>query len=1416
MANPWENDKGFQEWLNKRKAPTVTPTNPVKEDPNAKRIYTYSKSKLESSWRGNHLKGLSTKAYGRSYDDKLSNWVKAKGGSDADAEGFRYWMNKRAAGMKQAEAEREKTELHNYKAQQYMNDPVAVKNTRKLNEESIKKQVAARKVDKPWTEDVKSGLSKALKGIETAGEIIDRPGDAVRSVISNLLKGESFTKGLKEGFTGKQNTSGVQLNNQIANKLGLNTKKSKVDDVAFNLLSRQTLNVVPGGNVLATALGKKNAKVGEELLGMGTETSLDPTNLIGIGGTLKVIKALDKGKVGLNALEKVDDAADVAKTGSKEILGLPEPKLQLPGPSKPKTSLETFQNTFKPINGLDNPIPEMPKPMSQKLNQLNLEKQGVNFGYNTKIEPKARINRTPIETPMDPLNRPQSYWQGRYEEFSKHVNQNYDMNKMTPEALDDLWSQFAKYDEPIKLEQAVELAYPKGFEAPPVQKPVVEPPLKQALKQDDKINELIKGLYPPKAPETKISRPATFDEMVERLQSLAPPKKSEPAAEPLQFRRLAGGMETRAIQPTAVDRKVTSFKEEFDQVVKSEAAKLKKANVGATDEELMTTAASQLKGWKPKALTQIEKQIARLNKTLTKSPEKSNAIKPTLKILEKEKKEMEDALLKLDLQMFGGKQKKPSLDRLKHGTPKTKEVLSNSESLNTKELQEIKDIAQPQVGTQDLYRLADRLPEKQKTAIQSSLDNAKRSYVKQLEELTNDVYEKVVKGLNIKKGSKDSALVQDFGEKTLVKKYLRKRGIDPKKLSNEEIEKINLQQLKKVHPDKWQRIVEADKYFRETYNRLIDEVNAVRTQIYPNNPEKIVPKRNDYYHHFNELTGLEGVKNLFDTPSNIDPALEGISPFTKPKAKFQGFMQKRGNGRYTSDAVGGFLKYLRAASHSINVDPVIPVLRNVKKEIITATSETRNANKIIESLEDHANDIAGKTNPIDRFVMKGIGRKGMRVLEWANSRVKANMILGNLGSTLGQLGNIPLGIGKAKQYTLPGLKDTVSQTVKEILRADKTAPIYQSTFLKERFADSLFRRFDQKLIEQPRKLAAWMLETGDKAGTRFIWNSMYNKGLKEGVEDAIKYADYETRKIIAGRGVGEVPLFQKSKTFQVLTPFTLEVGNQWRVLKDMVGEKDAAGIITFLIASYGLNKAVEQVRGSGVSFDPIDALIDGYNQKDGDTKDKSLNALASLTGEVVGNIPGGNLLTQFADTEKKIPLTDMRYKELFGERNPNRFGTGLTLGKALEDPLYLLAPFGASQFRKTVSGIDALRSEGVYKNDKQFVPFTGPKSELMYPIEKGKLENLKLPLFGPSSSSEAREYYTNKRRPLSEKQTAEYESNKESGNGTDYYESLMFERRKKTIERKIKEVEKDSALSEAKKTKEILRLRAELNKLNNQ
>lgn len=508
-------------------------------------------------------------------------------------------------------------------------------------------------------------------------------------------------------------------------------------------------------------------------------------------------------------------------------------------------------------------------------------------------------------------------------------------------------------------------------------------------------------------------------------------------------------------------------------------------------------------------------------------------------------------------------------------------------------------------------------------------------------------------------------------------------------------------------------------------------------------------------------------------------------------------MQKRGKGPYKEDAVGGFLEYIPGSSYATNIDPVIPDLKALRKQIADGTEESKNANNFVEFLYNYSNDLAGKTNPyFDRNLQQLVGRKPMAVLNWANNRVKKNVILGNVGSVMAQMANIPNGIAFAKQHSVNGAARTIASIM------DKDAPIHKSPFLKERYIDGLYRQFDETFLDKAEGLAGWTISTVDRIGTSFVWNSAYHKGLKQGVADPIKYADDNARKLVAGRGVGEVPLMQKSKAVQLVMPFTLEVANLWHVMGDFVKKKEFGAIATLFVANYVLNKGMEATRGSKVTFDPIDAAVDAFSDKELSNVQKG----GRLAGEVLSNIPlGQHLAGLYPEDGAVANFKGPRREELFGDRNPQRFGTGLIAAESLKDTAFKFAlPFGGNQVKKTLNGIEAMNDEGEYlKGSLLNLPFMGEKEKLKYPVENNPVNSAKGLLFGPSAFNEAREYYDEKRTPLSEKQTQQYLQLDEAGNGKQYYNSLMQNRRLDTIQTKIKDLNKDKKLSDEEKRKKL-------------
>lgn len=652
------------------------------------------------------------------------------------------------------------------------------------------------------------------------------------------------------------------------------------------------------------------------------------------------------------------------------------------------------------------------------------------------------------------------------------------------------------------------------------------------------------------------------------------------------------------------------------------------------------------------------------------------------------------------------------------------------------------------------------------------LDVSKKTNVEFQEIWLEKLKTEVVDKLGVKKGSKESALVQDFGEGRITEAALRAK-----------------------YPKIADKVIEADKWFRKSYDELIETVNAVRKQIYPNNPDKIIPKRKDYYRHFREFTELTGLKNIFDTPANIDPKLVGISEFTLPKSKWLSFAQKRKGGEFKSDAVGGFLDYIPSSSYATHIDPHIGKFEKLADYLAESTGETKHLNTAIEYIRDFARDLSGKTNYLDRVIIKYVpgGRKTIRFLDWANSRIKANTVLGNASSALAQLANVPQGVAYTKQYSVRG----AGKTLATIFIPSKA--MAQSGFLKERFGgfgSAMYRQFDSRLIDQPKKLAIWLMETADRLGTNFIWNSVYSKGVAEKVANPIKYADDITRKLVAGRGIGEVPLLQKSRVFQMFFPFTLEMANAWRVMKDFAKAKDVTGLAVLFVANHLFNKGLEKTRGSGAVFDPVQAMVDAFAEEDLSPLERG----GRMVGEVLSNIPGGNLAANIYPeygTEafgRELPTR----KQLFGNNDPTRFGgTGLpgVLSKGVTDPLFnLIPPFGGKQVQKTIRGREALQKGGVYSTDK---------TKLKYPVDTSTPNQIRGLLFGPSALPETKDYYDKNRRPLSEKQTLLVEG---SADKKATFEAVQKKRVYETTIEKINKIKKDTKLSDEEKRREIEKL----------
>lgn len=639
--------------------------------------------------------------------------------------------------------------------------------------------------------------------------------------------------------------------------------------------------------------------------------------------------------------------------------------------------------------------------------------------------------------------------------------------------------------------------------------------------------------------------------------------------------------------------------------------------------------------------------------------------------------------------------------------------------------------------------------------------------------------------------------------------------------------KNNLELFKQAErsPAMMAQINQTSKDIKNAEKRL----NNVDADVKKN---KRLEKRSNYYHHFKEMTRAESIKSIFtdNNQINIDNNLAGVSEFTRPKAKWQDYMQERtGDAEYTEDAINGLLKYIDQAEYSIAFDPVINDLREFNKAIVKYSNDAEiNNSKYIEFLTDYTNDIAGKTNPYDRWLSKGTnGRKVLRAVKLLNNTAKANAVMGNLNSAISQFYNLPNSISllmknggnKSSLDLSKGSKDYTNYVRNKLTGKDITnEPITHSAFLKQRYMEDIDAKFDTSKFKVLKDAASKVMQLGDQAVAELTWYSAYEQGLRKKVTNPISYADDITRRAIAGRGVGEVPLMQKSQIVKLLAPFQVEVTNQWNLMKQLVGEKNVGPLIGMFLTTSIMNLVNKAMTGRTVGFDPVDVVMDVI-KKAGDDDDKDdvlFDALGRVSGELISNMPMGTNIATFA-------LNDSQRTKLFGESDPTRYGTSnigvqnfvkpvvdFATGNNVDYMNFIgnfVTPYGGKQLERAykyaedagiIPRIDINRKNGITISNKSGA--YNDKGQLKYAIDDDALNIAKGLAFGTYATDQGKEYIDNNYSPLSEKRTAAYESLIDKGvDGTTAYEAIRKATAIDSIKDNYGETIKNSRAAEVRK-----------------
>jgi hypothetical protein len=305
----------------------------------------------------------------------------------------------------------------------------AVQGVKDSNKANAKKEQQAQQ--KPAKKDNSSFLGKAEHVLLKGMDLINRPGNAVRTGIKNELDGNNFFQGLKEGITGQTNTSGTELNKKLGFDPINNKSQRDVVGTALNLASLAS-------PVKAYPFLSNNAKsaIANNLPGLSTEINTDPLNALGgigeAGKALSLPRQLSKVLEGTNSVRATEDAI---KAGASEAArGVSSPLVRQAADAVPPTS-NKVDDFFKSLNYAQSGQGPTARGLVDKVaNPARYAKENVANQADTILNRVDAINK-----------KPQGYYEQRILDVQKAMQSNHGLTADQQKSLEEAQKAIEQY-----------------------------------------------------------------------------------------------------------------------------------------------------------------------------------------------------------------------------------------------------------------------------------------------------------------------------------------------------------------------------------------------------------------------------------------------------------------------------------------------------------------------------------------------------------------------------------------------------------------------------------------------------------------------------------------------------------------------------------------------------------------------------------------------------------------------------------------------------------------------------------------------------------------------------------------------------------------------------------------------------------
>lgn len=300
-------------------------------------------------------------------------------------------------------------------------------------------------------------------------------------------------------------------------------------------------------------------------------------------------------------------------------------------------------------------------------------------------------------------------------------------------------------------------------------------------------------------------------------------------------------------------------------------------------------------------------------------------------------------------------------------------------------------------------------------------------------------------------------------------------------------------------------------------------------------------------------------------------------------------------------------------------------------------------------VQEHANRLAGKTDPFQRVVND---TEPSKMRKFADATGRALMKQAALSKIVGNMNSVV-----AQTASLPALFSTTNP--KALIQAfkikNRKAILQKSDALALRYADDNLT--DDTKFEKTMKTAGIPMEVVERGVIEYTFLAKYNQAINNGLSDAdaVRYAERFINDTVTLRDQISTPRAYNRLWSASFLQFTREVTQQNRYVWNQMTNKQRVALAVNTAIAYS---AIEALTGNKPGVDPLGTLIeivgDWLSGGDDDDKDNSVQAKLERTAQKVA----GQAVTAspIATAMVNAATTKDDRKKLFGkESNLGRY-----------------------------------------------------------------------------------------------------------------------------------------------------------------